>query len=67
MASIMEQKTCAKDFIKLGRTVVKIHRMFCEAYGNEALNKTITYEWHTFVKSKRTPDNDIMQILNFEK
>jgi hypothetical protein len=63
----MEQRTCVKDFIKPGKIVAKIHRMFCEVYGNEALTKTITYMWHTFFKSKRTPDNDIMQTLNSDK
>jgi hypothetical protein len=59
----MEQGTCVKDCIKPGKIVTKIHRMYCEAYGDEALNKAITYKWHTFFKSKRTPDNDVMQTM----
>jgi hypothetical protein len=42
MLRVKEERTCAKLYVKLGKAAAETHRMLCEAYGNEALNKMIT-------------------------
>jgi hypothetical protein len=44
MTDNKEQRICIKFYFKLGNTAPEIHRMLKEAFGDNALGKTQTYE-----------------------
>jgi len=40
-----EQRIWIKFCFRLGKTALETHRMFTEAFGDNALGQTQTYEW----------------------
>jgi hypothetical protein len=58
MESVKEQIFCVKFCVILGKTAAETHNMLCEAYGDDALIQTITYEWFKRFKSGRTSMDD---------
>jgi hypothetical protein len=45
MTDVKEQRICIKFCLKLGKTASETHRMLKEAFGDNALGQTQTYEW----------------------
>ena len=45
MTDMKEQRICIKFCFRLGKTASETHRMFKEAFGDNALGQTQTYEW----------------------
>jgi len=45
MTDVKEQRICIKFCFKLGKTASGTHRMPEEAFGDDALGQTQTYEW----------------------
>jgi len=45
MTDVREQWICIKFFLKRGRTALETHRMFKEAFGDNALGQKQTYKW----------------------
>ena len=45
MTDVNEQRICIKFCFKLGKTVSETHGMFKEAFGDNAVGQTQTYEW----------------------
>ena len=45
MTDVKKQRMCIKFCFKLGKTVSETHRMFEEAFGDNVLGQTQTYEW----------------------
>jgi hypothetical protein len=57
MASMQEQRTFVKFCVELCKTAMQTHTILCEAYGNEALSKMVTYKWHKHFKRTSTDDD----------
>jgi hypothetical protein len=53
-----EQRICIKFCIEVGKTAAETHNMLREAYGDDALNQTTTYEWFKSFKNGRTSTDD---------
>jgi hypothetical protein len=45
MADVKEQQICIRSCFKLGKMALETHRMLKEAFGDNALGQTQTYEW----------------------
>jgi hypothetical protein len=45
MTDVKELRICIKLYLKIGKTVSETHRMLKEAFGDNALGQTQTYEW----------------------
>jgi len=45
MADVKEQRKCIKFCFKLGKTAADTHKMLKEAFGDNSLGLTLTYEW----------------------
>jgi hypothetical protein len=45
MADVKEQWIWIKFCCKLGKTAVETHKMFKEAFGDNALSQTQAYKW----------------------
>jgi hypothetical protein len=58
MAGVKEQRTCIKFCFKLNKTAAGTHRMVKEAFGEQALNETRTFEWFKCFKDGRESVED---------
>jgi hypothetical protein len=54
MEPVKEQRISIKFCSKVGITAAESHNMLQEAYGNDALSQTMTYEWFKCFKNGRT-------------
>jgi hypothetical protein len=45
MNEVKEQRVCIKFCFKLGKTVSETYRMLKEAFDDNILGQTLTYEW----------------------
>ena len=52
MTVVKEQRICIKFCSKLGKTASKTHRMLKEAFGDNSLGQTQTYEWFKRLKNR---------------
>jgi hypothetical protein len=53
MTAVKEQRVCIKFCFKLGKAVAEAQKMLKEAFGNNALGLTQTYEWFKRLKNGR--------------
>jgi len=59
MTDVKEQRICIKFCFKLDKTAAETHRMLREAFGDNALSQTQTYERFThFKKGMMSVDDD---------
>ena len=59
MADVIEQRICIKFCFKLNKTAAETHRMLKEAFGENALSKTRTFEWFKrFKEGRESVDDD---------
>ena len=54
MTDVKKQRICIKFCFKLGKTASETHRMLKEAFGDNAVAQTQTYEWFKRFKNGRT-------------
>jgi hypothetical protein len=55
---VKEQRICIKFCFALGKTASETHRMLEEAYGDNAVSQTQTYEWFKRFKNGRISVDD---------
>lgn len=58
MADLREQRVCIKFCFKLGKTAAKTHQMLKQAFGDNSLGQTQTYDWYKRFKNGRTSTDD---------
>jgi hypothetical protein len=60
MADLREQRVCIKFCFKLGTTAAETHQMLKQAFGDNSLGQTQTYDWYKRFKNgrKSTDDDD---------
>jgi len=58
MTDVKEQRICIRFCFKLGKTASETHRMLKEAFGDNALGQTQTYEWFKRLKNRRVSVDD---------
>jgi hypothetical protein len=60
MESVKEQRICgmSKFCFRVGKTAAETRNMLCEAYNDDALSQTMTYDWFKFFKNGRTSTDD---------
>jgi hypothetical protein len=58
MDLVKEQRICVKFCFKVGKTAAETHSMLHEAYDNDVLSQTMTYEWFRHFKNWRTSVDD---------
>jgi hypothetical protein len=46
MADLREQRVCMKFCFELGKTAAETHQMLQQAFGNNSLGQTQTYDWY---------------------
>jgi hypothetical protein len=58
MADVKEQRICINFCFNLGNTAAETHKMLKEAFGDNALSLTQTYEWFKRFKNGRMSLDD---------
>ncbi|PNF18540.1 hypothetical protein B7P43_G08515 [Cryptotermes secundus] len=58
MADLRKQRVCIKFCFKLGKTTAETHQMLEQAYGDNSLGQTQTYNWYKRFKNGRTSTDD---------
>jgi hypothetical protein len=58
MKSVKKQRICVKFCFKVGKRAAETHDMLHEAYSNDALSQTMTYEWLKRFRNGRTSTDD---------
>ena len=58
MIDVREQRICIKFCFKLSKMALETHRMLKEAFGDNALGQTQTYEWFKRFKNGWISVND---------
>jgi len=58
MADVKEQWICIKFCFKLDKTAAETHRILREAFGDNALRQTQTYEWFKHFKNGKMSVDD---------
>jgi hypothetical protein len=58
MADVKKQWICIKFCFKLGKMEAETHRILREAFGDNALLQTQTYEWFKSLKNGKMSDDD---------
>jgi len=58
MADVKEQRICINFCFKLNKTAAETHRMLKEAFGEQALSQTRTFEWFERYKDGRESIED---------
>jgi hypothetical protein len=58
MVDVKEQRVCIKFCFKFGKSVAKSHQMIKQAFGDDALGQTQTYDWFNQFKNGRTSVDD---------
>jgi hypothetical protein len=59
MVNMKEQRVCIKFCFKLGKSVAKTHQMIKQAFGDDALGETQTYDWfNRFKNGRMSADED---------
>jgi len=58
MANVKEQRFCIKFCFKLNIIAPETHRMLKDAFGEEALSQTRTFEWFKHFKDGRETVED---------
>ncbi|PNF29661.1 hypothetical protein B7P43_G15773 [Cryptotermes secundus] len=58
MADLREQRVCIKFCFKLGKTAAETHQMLKQAFGENSLGQTKTYNWYKRFKNGRTLTDD---------
>jgi hypothetical protein len=53
-----EQCVCIKFCVKLGKSTTETLEMFCEAFGEHSLNRTVVFEWCLRFKASRVSAED---------
>jgi len=58
MTDVKKQPICIKFCFKLCKTAVETYKMLKEAFGDNALGQTQTYEWFKHFKNRRMSVDD---------
>ena len=58
MVDVKEQRICIKFCFKLNETAAETNQMLKEAFGEQALNQTRTFEWFKHFKDDRESMED---------
>ena len=59
MADVKEQRICIKFCFKLNKTAAEAHQVLKEAFGEQALSQTRTFEWFKHLKDcQETVEDD---------
>ena len=58
MADLREQRVCIKLCIKLEKTAAEMHQMLKQAFGDNSLGETQTYDWYKHFKNGRASTDD---------
>jgi hypothetical protein len=58
MTDVKEQWVCTEFCFKVGKTAADTHKMLKEAFGDNALGLTLTYEWFNGFKNGRMSVDD---------
>ncbi|PNF38892.1 hypothetical protein B7P43_G09916 [Cryptotermes secundus] len=58
MADLREQRVCIKFCFKLGKTAAETHQMLKQAFGENSLGQTQTYNWYKRFKNGQTLTDD---------
>jgi hypothetical protein len=58
MADLREQRVCIKFCFRLGKTTAETHGMLKQAFGDNSLSQTQTYNWYKRFKNGRTSTDD---------
>jgi hypothetical protein len=58
MADLREQRVCIKFCFRLGKTAAETHGMLKQAFGDNSLGQTQTYDWYKRFKNGRTSTDD---------
>jgi len=58
MADVKEQRICIKFCFKLNKTAAEAHQVLKEAFGEQALSQTRTFEWFKRLKDCRESVED---------
>jgi len=58
MTDVKEQRSCNKFFFKIGKTASETHGMLKEAFGDNGLGQTKTYECFKWFKNGWTAVDD---------
>jgi hypothetical protein len=51
MVDVKEQRIYIKFCLKLGKSAAKTHQMIKQAFGDDALGQTQTYDWFNWFKN----------------
>jgi hypothetical protein len=54
MADVREQLVCVKICLKFGKNAAETHQMLNQAFGDNSLGQTQTYDWYKRFKNGRT-------------
>jgi hypothetical protein len=58
VVDMKEQRVCIKFCFKLGNSAAKTHQMIKQAFGDDTLGQTQTYDWFNWLKNGRTSVDD---------
>ena len=58
MADFREQRACIKFCFKLGKTAIECYEMFKTAFGEQAMDRSQTFQCFSRFKSGRTSTDD---------
>ena len=58
MADFREQCACIKLCFKLGKTAIECYEMLKEAFGEQAMGRSQTFQWFSRFKAGRTSTDD---------
>jgi hypothetical protein len=58
MVDVKEQRVCIKFCFKLGKSAAETHQMIKQAFDDDALGQTQTYDWFNWFKNGRTLVDD---------
>jgi len=58
MADFREQRACIKSCFKSGKTATECYEMFKTAFGEQAMDRSQTFQWFSRFKAGRTSIDD---------
>jgi hypothetical protein len=58
MADFREQRACIKFCFKLGKTATERYEMLKTAFGEQAVGRSQTFQWFSWLKGGRTSIDD---------
>jgi hypothetical protein len=58
MDMLKKQRVCTKFYQKLDKTATEMYEMLQQAFGETALSRSKSFEWHSRFKNGHTSIND---------